>query len=408
MGCETERASWNAAQALNYAGQGELEKALSLMEKAVEQDPDNGRLRLKLASFLAENGEGELGINQCDLYLEKHPNDWSAFDSRAQCKLFLGRFGEALADYKKSISDHVNRDRYELNQLAYYRALAGVEYDKAKEEIGRAIQETEDDYWGSSLNVPLRIRSLVAAGLISRYLDEQDFVLPELSKQIDQFDSQFKLITDALNQGILGEMQLGVPLRESVEKSLVDIRWGLERHKQSLAALLVTRALMYEDLGRTDLVDADRIQIQELGFKFDKIANDLPYKQGCFSILNISSAYLDTRGYVLSRMPWSDPVDGQFKELDASESNYEMALEDLNCAVIAAEILNRAVNSSLFNSPDIPMREVEYMRRNVDRSLAVFFYHRMKLNERAGMTEAAKVDEQKIIELGYQPGDNLF
>jgi len=67
---------------------------------------------------------------------------------RSECLQYLGRFQEALVDYQKFTAEKIDKDTRELNTLAYYRALAGYELDKAYRQIDTAIGKYESRQWG--------------------------------------------------------------------------------------------------------------------------------------------------------------------------------------------------------------------------------------------------------------------
>ena len=100
VGCETEKARWTFARALNLSESGQIEEAIELMQVAMEQSPDDAEIKMSLAKLLAENGQGELGIGLCEVRLEDHPGDVSARRVRSTCLQYLGRFDESLAAYK--------------------------------------------------------------------------------------------------------------------------------------------------------------------------------------------------------------------------------------------------------------------------------------------------------------------
>ncbi len=411
VGCHQEKAQWKAAAAGNLADECKLSEAIDLLTEAVELDGDETKMRLKLALLLAENGEGELGVDQCDMYIEKHPDELGAYFARSHCLQSLNRFEEALEDFKKSISDHVSRNTIELNSLAYYRALANVELDKAAADIQTAIERKEDEYWGSRLNLTLRLRGLVAASVIARHLGEQQKVLGHLDRQIERVETLMGLQKSSLESQITDKIGSEFPLSKESEASFDELRLRLEFEKQAIAALRTMRALIHEDLEQPTLADQDRRRIVELGFEFDEIANDLPYRLQCLSTLDTAAAYLDTRGFIYSKLPWkpqateegginfSNPVDS---------GSFDVAIEDLNIAVLAAQIHHRALKSDVYNTPDIQMHQIKGLKHQSKRTLAVLIYHRLLLNERAGFSEAAEKDRQRIIELGCEPGDHLF
>jgi tetratricopeptide (TPR) repeat protein len=460
-GCKRETAKWNFAKAMNLADDGELEEAITLMEFALEQTPDNREIKLSLAKLLAENGQGELGIGHCDEYLESKPHDKEAHQIRSTCLQYLGRFDLSLADYKRCLSGHVARTPLQLNGLAYYRALANTELSKAAVDIQTAIEMEENENWGCRYIVPLQVRTAVAAGLISRHINRHDQALQPLNAKIERFERKFanqdlaikSIITQKMQQGSLTDESFirelrqartidripeqtlyefkspaSFPFAERTENALLNARSVAQVQKNCLGLMLATRALIHEDRQCYRSADRDRRRVQELGFEFDKLVVELPGDQACLSTFGDACVFLDTRGFISGRRAWSDePWILDAVTMPGSSggnpphstaltgddplippSSYQEALEDLNFAVLAAEFMDLALNSSLFNSPDLSARQIEKKKKMATRMTAVLLYHRMEVHLRAGNQDAAGRDQSGIERLGFHPGASLF
>lgn len=455
-GCGKQTAKWNFARAMNLAEAGHLEEAIELMEDALEQVPDDRQIKLNLARLLAENGQGELGIGHCDEHLESNPNDKLARHIRSTCLQYLGRFDQSLCDYKQSLSGRVSRTPVELNNLAYYRALAKKELAKAAVDIQSAIQSEEEEYWGCSYIVPLQVRTAVSAGLIARHIDQREQVLPLLVAKIEQYeqnlaiqDSMIKsLITqemqdptivgddmnsnssDSLSNDAVRENRLYTldlhsrfPFGEKLEQVLMSARSRREVEKNCLGVLLATRALIHEDLNCHRSSDRDRRRIQQLGFSVEKLIEELPNDQACLTTFRKACLFLDTRGFVSARRPWRGEQRGLSidslrdfaktristnQEIKIPPSSYREALEDLDIAVLASQFMELALRSSLYNSPDLSAQQVEIRKKMATRMTAVLLYHRMEIHLRGGNQQAADKDQLSIQRLGFQPGAGLF
>ena len=461
-GCKQESAKWNYARAMNLAEAGQLEEAIELMELALEQSPADRQIKLSLAQMLAENGQGELGIGHCDEYLESNPDDKEAHQIRSTCLQYLGRFDLSLCDYKHCLSGHVSRTPVQLNALAYYRGLANTELSKAARDIQKAIEMEEGKNWGCRYLVPMQVRTAVAAGLISRHIDRHDQALCRLNSKIEQYErklsNQDSLIKSLIvrklqNQSASGEMtdsdiqpaqsqpvatepatfahdmRMEFPFGERTENVLLNARSIKQVQKNCLGVMLATRALIHEDRKCYRSADHDRRRIQELAFDFAELAKELPDDQACLFAFRNACMYLDTRGFVSGRREWSgeQPDSNRFalffdtgigmskkskshKNVDISiaPSNYQEALEDLDFAVLAAEFMELALNSSLYNSPELSARRIEKRKKMATRMTAVLLYHRMEVHLRGGNTEAANQDQRSIERLGFQPDASLF
>ncbi len=449
-GCGKQTAKWNFARAMNLAEAGQLEEAIALMEIALQQAPGDRQITLSLANLLAENGQGELGIGHCDEFLESNPNDKLAHQIRSTCLQYLGRFDQSLCDYKRCLSGHVSRTPIERNNLAYYRALARKELSRAAQDIQLAIESEEGEYWGCSYAVPLQVRTAVAAGLIARHLERHVGVLKPLNSKIDQYehrlarqDSMIKSLivremqeqalvdrtlenefikprgAKPISEGALFQLDLHTdfPFREKFEKALLYARGIKQVQTNCLGVMLATRALIHEDLDCHRSADMDRRRIQELGFDFAELAQELPDDTASLATLRKASLYLDTRGFISGRREWNNEpataIEGNSQARQAftpgvAPSSYRESLEDLDFAVLAAQYMELALNSSLYNSPELTAQQVEQKKKMATRMTAVLLYHRMEVHLRAGNKSAADDDQHNIERLGFQPGASLF
>lgn len=411
LGCESEKAKWNLAQALNLRQSGRVEEAASLCQIAMDQDPDNCQIKLNLAKMLAESGKGEIAVALCDEHHQCFPNDLPSRKIRSDCLQYLGRFDEALSEYKKSLSSRVSRTPIERNNLAYFRALAKKELSKAAADVQQAIDEEESRYWGAYI-LPLQVRTIVSAGLISRHVDQRRHSLRLLDRMIQKYELKLERVESLIKKLVAEQIAMVFPVTEQHEKQTLNARANGEILRTSLALMLTTRALMLEDVNRFRCVDADRLRIEELGFEFSKLASDLPSDLACLKALSMATIYLDTRGFVSVQQPWRE-VDseeaplGTFRPVTGT-SNYESALEDLDLAVLAAQLGQAAINSPLYNSIEISVEQVRRRKNMARRATAVLLYHRMKAHERGGNSKAADSDQCRIQALGFPPDEALF
>jgi tetratricopeptide (TPR) repeat protein len=415
-GCADEKAKWNFARAMNLSDSGQLEESIALMQTAMEQLPNESQIKLNLANLLAENGQGEMGIGLCEDHLEENPNDIAARQIRSTCLQYLGRFDESLQQYKECLSGRVSRNETERNNLAYFRALAEKELSKAADDIQIAIEQEEGKNWGSPFRVPLQVRAVIAAGLISRRIDGRQDALKTLDRKINQYEARMALQNALIKILIAEKIRIEFPLGEKSENETLNARANLEVQKNCLALMLATRALIHEDLESTRRADADRRRINALGFEFNELARALPSDGDCLAGLELSSLYLDTRGFVSGRRAWKGDTEIVEQEPNlvamsgpgSRPSSYREALEDLDFAVLAAQTSQQALDSPLYNSPEFTAQHVAQLKKMARRMTAVLLYHRMEIHQRGGNSAAAEEDQRRIAELGFQPGSSLF
>ena len=410
LGCEAEKAKWNLARAMNLSEADQIDEAIALSQIASDQDPDNCEIKLYLARLLAENGKGEIAIALCDVHHQGFPNDLPAREVRSMCLKYLGRFDEALVDYKKSLSGRVKRTPAELNNLAYFRALAKTELSKAAEDIQEAIRAKELEYLGRR-RFPFEVRTMVAAGLISRHVDRRRPALRLLDRMIVQYEEKLAQLNRRIQSSITQQVKTSFPLNRQQQDQVLKERSIREIEKSSLAFLLTVRALILEDFQRTQCVDDDRRRIEELGFDLEKLIEELPSDQACLNALGTAAIFLDTRGFISAVQPWQDPTSSlAFQAFDSSARipAYQTAIEDLDLAVMSAQLRQAALNSPLYNSMEISAEQVKRQKRMARRETAVLLYHRLKAHERGGNEKAAAKDQCQIEAIGFAPDESLF
>jgi tetratricopeptide (TPR) repeat protein len=439
IGCREESAKWNFAKAMNLAEAGQSEEAMEVMEIAFREAPDNRQIKLAYANMLAENDQGELGITLCDEILELTPEDELAHQVRSTCFQYLGEFDLALENYKRHLSGKMSRTPIELNNLAYFRALARKELSRANRDINKAIDSEELEYWGCNYIVPLDVRTAISVGLLSRTLNQREQALVELDRRITTYESKLETQISFI-QGVVTELmqenppeiqqsisteqvtvepppvettesKASFPFGEKLEKGISNARALKQIDKNSLAVMLATRALINEDLGAFALADRDRKRLQQLGLDFKTLATSLPNAEACLTQLQKASMYLDTRGFVSGRRNWQSTALPSFDQRPGilnTPSSYENALDDLDCAVLASEFTELALKSSLYNTPDFSAQQIARRKKMARRMTAVLIYHRMEIHRRAGNKQAAARDKEIIEDLGFEANGSLF
>jgi len=399
-GCDAESAKWDLARAQNSYESGDLSGAIEFLESAHEKLPQGDYIKLLLAKRYAENGQGELGVGMCNEYLKDHPNDVEGFAARSQCWQYQGKFDEGLADYKRSLSDHVGRDTGELNNLAYNRALAGKEIDKATAGIQTAIKSFSSALMpvkGSGVRIPLQVGTAVFAGVVSRSIGKHEEAIEVLDNKIEQYEEKLSVSTEILKTLVTGLLRNREKLSKKEESGVEKIRSSLQGQKESLAAMLSIRALVLEDLGEEERADRDRLAVKELDFELEEICNRLPSDFHCLAALREASMLLDTRGFVLGRQQWT--TDEHLQLLLAA---------DLDLAILAARFEHLGLESSLCNSTELAPEDVKKWKKHNKKTRAVLLYHRKLVHLREGNEEAAAADQKSIDELGFKDSRLLF
>lgn len=405
-GCRGERAKWTAASAMNLYERGDRDAALKQLEAAVVDSNYDPNLGARLANLLAENGNAKHGLEICDKVLEMHrdPNlTINTVLSQSTCEQYLDRPEQAL-ETLKSVYDLVGPsaqiDDHRLNNLAYYRALANVELQQAQVEIRQAIANLNNQAtWPTGFDLTLSARTLMAIGLISRQLDHQRDALKLLDGEIANLTELESSEDHSLSETIYQAIQdtFPVKLKSEEEQITVTERLPLNRSRDCLAFLLVTRALIQQDLGNDRQCDLDRARIVKLGYQPDDLLEQLPSLLQCLAAFDQAATYLDTHGFVLLQ-----------------EGAYVSARENLDLAIAAAEFNLLALDSPLHNSNEEVPFDLEQRKREYGRIAAVLHYHRYQLFKRAGLADGqddgfeVPDDAERIRELGFDPSSRLF
>ena len=423
-GCQSETAKWEFARGLVAEEAGDSATAIARMQAAVSNAPHDVAMKLELARVLADEGDRQ-ALDICDEVLAEYPPLKSPYrfalkpkpyfgdlpvGRKSICLQQLGEFEEALANYKLVLADRVKRDSFELNNLAYFRALANQELSLAARDIDSAVEQEEENRFPSGLYLSLRVRTAIAIAVVSRHLDRQQQVLRMLNEQINRLEGDYANFQAIVSMTVFAQIQLEFPLDKSTEQETELIRINQDLIRANLVSLLAVRALIYQDLKHRESANADRLRVRELGYDADKLVNRLPDKFTCLDALYRSTMFLDTRGFVFGLLPWNNPPIGEdyVAESPTRKSSYRESLIDLNLAVTSATTMRLAMEGSLYNTPQISVADVRQMYHNIKHTEAVLLFHRAQVHERAGNSTRAKLDRQTIESLGFDPSEKLF
>jgi len=386
-----EPLKWQAANAELLYESGDRAAAIESLQEVAAQRPQDKKIQWKLVNWLAENGQADKAVEHCNEQLERSPEsqDWLLLKRESECQ--AGDFSAAWQTFeqlKLLRNQRLTRSAEELNEQAYYRTLAEENLSLAADEIRRAVQQVSYQSGVRDFRATLPSQGLISAALLSRQVEAQSIVLPQLNRRIGvaqrALDGREKLLVESLED----YSEESFPLNESRESMLEELRLKTEFRRNELALLLVCRALMLEDLGEPGRCDFDRTQVVELGFQPQAVADLLPDDSLCLAVAKRAVAYLDTRGFVLAKMPWDDPdqmADGVSTGLDA--------IADLNIAVSVAEVIHRLHTESI--EPSVEEAE------QFNKMFAAVLYHRVMANTKANHLNAVKLDRERIKSLGF-------
>ena len=401
-GCESESARWGFARARLLQQSGDSKQAIEIGKRAIEKSPKDLRLKLELANWMMNHGQAADALPLIDEAVEKSIPPTYALIVRTGCLVHLGRTKEALISYKEigsQLSQAESKLPWRLNGLAYFRALAGVELDRAMRDIQTAIRDMIADPAITNMIGDFRIgggripfEDLVNAStaMASRHVDKQETVLPVISRRIEVTRLLQDEIQKDCSEAVYSSIQNEFPLDGKEEKEIKKRAFELSVIRRSLSVLLTVRAILYQDIGEKEKCLVDRAMIRSYGYDAEKLLAGLPKDWQCLRIAEKGAQVIDTRGMVF-----------------AAGKSYRAAEFDFELAITAAHIVNSAHDSELFNSVMTNLQH-ELDRKSTSRSEAVLLNHRAGVFEQMGQKDKAENDRSRIRELGFEPGPHLF
>ena len=167
----------------------------------------------------------------------------------------------------------------------------------------------------------------------------------------------------------------------------------LQALRAHLAGILELRAQLCDELDKPEEVAKDRQRKKELASD-GNLAEAKPYDLfNAIERVSGCAGVLDTRGYLLYKLG----------ALNAAYDNLQYAVEASE--QVCQAMPGRIESAKHFVSDIRPLVREE---RRYQRTWAVVSYHRMLVLEAQGKQQEAEQDRQKIRDLGYEPGDQLF
>ena len=393
-----EPLKWQAAQAMVRYDNGDRATAIESLQQVASKLGGDQYIQFTLVDWLTENGQADKAIENCDRHLEHTPESplWLTLRRESECG--AGDFQAAWQTYQKLkllSPQSLNRSAEELNEEAYFRALAEKDLPVAWSEIRQAVAKVSNDSGIPGFNLPLPSQALIAASLLSRHVEAQPVILPQLNRRIDSVRSVLEDREGLLVESLEEFSKDSFPLSESREVLLKDVRLKVDFRRHELAFLTVCRALMFEDLGFPDRCDSDRVQVTELGLQSQMVADMLPDDFLCHPMATRAIAYLDTRALVLTKMLRDDPSQVTEDKLTLSDS-----ITDLDISVAVCDVIDRRIRT-LKESTDWELKRFR-------KEYVAVLHHRAMAHRKSGNADLALLDRERIKSLGFDPNANLY
>ena len=236
-----EVSQWYLATGLQARIDGNEDESERALDKALEWNPDNVEVYLLRAEWRRDSGDYGAALAACEEAAQRAPDDMRVYLERSQVFQHLGQGEKAVADWKKleELNERLDRLAEETvwNGLAYARAVANIELDKALADANRALKRRSND---------------------AALLDTRGFIHYRLGDH-----QAARLDLDAALKVSEAEHAELVKRAGSSQPRLV------KQSSNSLAVMLYHRALVLRALGDEDAAKADEHRVKELGFEPD-------------------------------------------------------------------------------------------------------------------------------------------
>lgn len=390
-----EGVQWKAAVAIRKYESGERETAIDELRSLVEQSRDTS-LSLRLIQWLTDAGQVDEAIEKCDLLLSQIEDPEESFYGfqasilRANCLIMQERYREAVATVYSVLSldaDGNTRGVRDRNALAYYRGICKIELRSALGDINSVLREFGRRTFSSPTN--FHGQTAVAAGLVSRYTGQREVAVELIARRLKAAEAELDSGGSRLGKRLYQLMRSFIPLDDELSTSTNLSRERFEQLQNEVVALKSVLALLLDDLGDRSASMELRRQVSEDGTTCEDVLEQLPTEFMLLEVLENGAMFLDTRAVIMLGL-----------------KEYERALADMDLAILAIEVRMKSLDSEVQNSSSA--FGLERGRQEITKSAATLYNHRMQIYEAMGDAEKAELDRQRVIELGFEPGPDLF
>ena len=238
---------WHLAAAQERRDDGDLDAALHSLDRLLEDSPRNVDLLRTRADWRMQNQQYAAALLDANGALEVEPHDPRTLIVRSQIYQYLDRHSEAVADWDKLVelseSGFALPLAVALNGRAYARALGGLQLQDALTDIDAALGVEGEN-----------AEMLDTRGFIRHLRGDAKEALADLDRAVTLIEAAHDKLDNEVANGRIG----------AVDPRRYELR--LQQSAKSVAVIRYHRALVHEQLGKSDLADQDRQRVQQLGF----------------------------------------------------------------------------------------------------------------------------------------------
>ncbi len=242
---------WHLAAAIERHVNGDLDAAISSLDRLIEEYPNNEDLLAERAAWRLENQQYAAALKDADKALQLSPDHTSILELRSQIYQHLSRHRDAIRDWDRLVS--VAQSNFglslgaALNGRAYARALAKQDLDLAAADIEEALQREGEN--GAMLDT---------RGFIRYQQGDITGSLADLDKAVRMTEEEYEKLSKQVDADRLG----------TIDPRQFEL--NLRKFAQSVAVIRYHRSLAYDRAGKPDLAEQDRRRVKALGFEINE------------------------------------------------------------------------------------------------------------------------------------------
>lgn len=242
-GGKRELANVSLAYAYGNYSDGDLPGAIGWLDQGIAWFPDDSMLFFTRAQFREESHDLEGSLADYNRVIELAPDFALAYSERSRVYQRMDRHAEAIADLERARDLRPTGEASPLNDLAYGRALAGVDLEQGLAEIQQAIEQEKNSREIYSF--------LDTRGLLYHLLGRNEEALVDLNRAIE-----------------LAESARGKDLARAAEQKLreTQMAWLKQMLDRPLAVLYHHRSEVHRALEHAEQADFDLRRGDELGY----------------------------------------------------------------------------------------------------------------------------------------------